>query len=160
MFHEGSLHRVHHVAIGKTFDSTNGFAGGLHGKHQARADRLAIDNHRASAADAGFAADMGSGLPALFTDRGGQGPSRLDANRIIAAVDGEGDVGRAAHVAFPLLRNAARIRCGVAGISSMDTPNGDNASLTALITAAGAPIAPPSPSPLALVIEVPGGVSI
>ena len=48
----------------------------------------------------------------------------------------------------------------IAGISSMDTPKGDKASLTALMTAAGAPMAPPSPSPLALVIELPVRVSI
>ena len=40
------------------------------------------------------------------------------------------------------------MRCGVAGISSIETPNGDSASLTALSTAAGAPMAPPSPKPL------------
>ena len=52
-------------------------------------------------------------------------------------------------------RSAARMRCGVAGNSSIDTPNGDRASLMALTTAAGGPIAPPSPSPLALVRELP-----
>ena len=46
-------------------------------------------------------------------------------------------------------RSAARMRCGVAGNSSIDTPNGASASLIALTTAAGAPIAPPSPRPLA-----------
>ena len=51
---------------------------------------------------------------------------------------------------LPSARSAARMRCGVAGISSIDTPNGESASLMALITAAGAPMAPPSPSPLAL----------
>ena len=51
------------------------------------------------------------------------------------------------------------MRCGVAGISSIDTPNGLSASLMALITAAGAPIAPPSPRPLALVIEASVSVS-
>ena len=50
-------------------------------------------------------------------------------------------------------RSAARMRCGVAGNSSIETPKGDSASLIALTTAAGAPIAPPSPSPLALVME-------
>ena len=45
------------------------------------------------------------------------------------------------------------MRCGVAGNSSIETPNGASASLMALTTAAGAPIAPPSPRPFALVIE-------
>src|SRR6266849_2768415 len=50
-------------------------------------------------------------------------------------------------------RKAARIRCGVAGSSSIETPKRARASLMALRIAAGAPIAPPSPRPLALVIE-------
>ena len=63
------------------------------------------------------------------------------------------DGGLLAHAAFSFARNAARMRCGVAGISSISTPNGDSASLMALITAAGAPMQPPSPRPFALVIE-------
>ena len=46
--------------------------------------------------------------------------------------------------------SAARIFRGVAGISSIATLNGASASLIALITAAGAPIAPPSPDALGL----------
>src|SRR5437899_11687921 len=53
----------------------------------------------------------------------------------------------------PAARNAARMRCGVAGSSSIETPKGASASLMALRIAAGAPIAPPSPRPFALVIE-------
>ena len=34
----------------------------LHRKHQAGAHRLAVDDHRAGAADAVLAADMGAGL--------------------------------------------------------------------------------------------------
>ena len=45
------------------------------------------------------------------------------------------------------------MRCGVAGISSTSTPNGRNASEIAPNTAAGAPIAPPSPRPFALVTD-------
>src|SRR5262249_13444698 len=61
--------------------------------------------------------------------------------------------------AIPAARSAARMRCGVAGNSSIETPNGASASLMALTTAAGAPIAPPSPSPLALVTEACVGVA-
>src|SRR5258708_22969681 len=53
----------------------------------------------------------------------------------------------------PALRRAARIRCGVAGSSSIEMPKGASASLMALRIAAGAPIVPPSPRPFALVIE-------
>src|SRR4051794_32330469 len=101
-----------------------------------------------------LAADMRSGLAAFLADGVGEGAPRLDPDRMVLAVNLKRDVGFA-HAVFPLLRNAARIRCGVAGTSSMDTPNGDSASLIALITAAGAPIAPPSPRPLALVSVLP-----
>ena len=56
-------------------------------------------------------------------------------------------------------RSAAQMRCGVAGSSSMETPNGASASLMALMTAAGAPTAPPSPNPFALVMEADVSVS-
>jgi hypothetical protein len=52
------------------------------------------------------------------------------------------------------------MRCGVAGISLISTPKDDSASLMALITAAGAPMPPPSPRPLALVIDWVDGVSM
>src|SRR5262249_36946909 len=55
--------------------------------------------------------------------------------------------------AEPAARKAARIPCGVAGSSSIETPKGASASLIALRIAAGAPIAPPSPRPFALVME-------
>ena len=55
-----------------------------------------------------------------------------------------------AHCALhPAARSSCRIRCGVIGISKIPTPNGASASETALSTAAGAPIVPPSPTPLA-----------
>ena len=70
------------------------------------------------------------------------------------------DIALLAHAACSLARNAARMRCGVAGISSISTPNGDSASLMALITAAGGPMAPPSPRPLARVFDCVLGVSM
>ena len=42
---------------------------------------------------------------------------------------------------------AFHIFSGVAGIEISSTPNSDNASTTALITAGGEPIAPTSPQP-------------
>src|ERR1700730_14888345 len=55
--------------------------------------------------------------------------------------------------AAPAARKAARMRCGVAGIASIEMLNGTSASLMALRMAAGAPIAPPSPRPFAFVTE-------
>ena len=40
------------------------------------------------------------------------------------------------------------IRDGLSGSRVTVTPNGESASATALTTAGGAPIAPPSPTPL------------
>src|SRR4029079_16223846 len=99
------------------------------------------------------APDVGSGLTAILTDGVGQRPPRLDADGVVAPIDVEGDVDLAGHARFSIERKAARIFRGVAGISSIETPNGARASLMALTTAAGAPIAPPSPTPLALVME-------
>src|SRR3546814_20025771 len=50
---------------------------------------------------------------------------------------------------------ARQTTCGVAGIAMSRTPSGASASSIALITAGGAPIAPPSPQPL-----TPGGLVV
>src|SRR5690606_26344865 len=113
----------------------------------------AVDDDGAGAADAVLAADMGAGQPAIVADRVGQRAPRLDADGVVAAVHIQRNGGLVGHAACPALRSAARIRCGVAGISSIWTPNGVSASLMAFTTAAGAPMVPPSPMPLALVIE-------
>jgi len=46
----------------------------------------------------------------------------------------------------PASRSNCDIRCDVIGISKIPMPNGASASETALRTAAGAPIVPPSPT--------------
>src|SRR5579884_444167 len=102
---------------------------------------------------------MRAGLPAILPDGVGKRTPCFDTDWVRAAVNGQGNVCFRAHAAFPLVRSAARIRCGVAGISSISASNDESASLMALMIAAGAPIAPPSPRPLALVIELGLGVS-
>src|SRR5262249_47429775 len=81
----------------------------------------------------------------------------LDVNRIAAAIDDESDVALVVHARCSAgcfaAWIAARMRWGVAGISLISAPNGASASLMALMTAAGAPIAPPSPTPFARVID-------
>ena len=139
---------------GQSLDRADRNAVRLHRKHQAGPDRIAADNDGAGAAHAVLASDMGSGLTAILADRVGQRAPRLDADGVVAPVDVEGDVDLAGHARFSVAaRSAARIFRGVAGISSIETLNGASASLMALITAAGAPIAPPSPTPLALVMD-------
>src|SRR4029078_5834719 len=151
---KGARQRMRCVAVGETLDGADRHAFGLRGEHQARAHRVASDDDRAGAADAVLAADMGAGLAAVRADGVSERAPRLDPDGMVAAVDVESDIDRAGHARFSIApRNAAPILRGVAGISSICTPNGVSASLMALSTAAGAPIAPPSPTPLALGIE-------
>ena len=162
MIHEGLLHDVQRLAIGEPFDGADLSAFGLYGEHQAGPHRLAIDDHGAGAANAVLATDMRAGLAAILADRIGQSAPRFDGDGMVAAVDGEGEGGFVGHAdCFAVAsRIAARIRCGVAGMVSISTLNGVSASLMALSTAAGAPMVPPSPSPLALVIDCVDGVSM
>jgi hypothetical protein len=45
-----------------------------------------------------FATDVRAGLPAILTNSVGQGAPWLDGNRMVAAVDGEGDVRFVIHI--------------------------------------------------------------
>src|SRR5215470_8679090 len=93
---------------------------------------------------------MGAGEATILAQRIGQAAPRLDADHALLTVYRESDVLLVAHHALhPASRSKCEIRCGVIGISKMQTPNGASASETALSTAAGAPIVPPSPTPLA-----------
>ncbi len=83
----------------QAFDGADFAAFGLHREHQARAHRLAVEQHRAGAADAVLAADMGSGLAAFVADRVHQRAARIDAHAVAAAVDVEGDLALLAHAA-------------------------------------------------------------
>src|SRR5262249_29184626 len=65
MVHEGALEGMQLVALGQSLHGADRFPVGLHGEHQARADRLALDEYRAGAAHAVLAPDMGAGLPAI-----------------------------------------------------------------------------------------------
>src|SRR5215470_3455767 len=124
MIHEGLLHWMQLFAVGEALDSPNLFAVRLRGKHQAGAHRLAVDDDGTGAADTMLAADMGSGLSAILADRVCQGAPWFDGYGMIAAVDRERDIRPGAHATFSAVRRAARMRCGVAGISSISTPNG------------------------------------
>ena len=69
------------VAVREPFDRADLLALRLHGEHQAGAHRLAVEDHRAGAADAVLAADMRAGLPAIVADGVDQRLARLDADR-------------------------------------------------------------------------------
>src|ERR1700730_14114019 len=150
MVPERLLQRVQFVACGEPLDSAHPGTLGLHREHQAGAHRLVVDQHGAGAADAVLAAEMGAGETAILAQRIGQAAPWLNADRVLIAVHRESDVLSFAHCAsHPASRSNCKIRCGVIGISKIPTPNGASASETALSTAAGAPIVPPSPTPLA-----------
>src|SRR5580698_131405 len=89
---EGLLQHRQLVAVGKALDGADFLALRLNGEHQAGAHRLVVDNYGTGAADAVLAADMGASLAAIVADGVDQRLARLDADRIIAAVDGERDV--------------------------------------------------------------------
>src|SRR5262249_40996086 len=153
--------RMQVFALGQTFDGADRLAVGLHGEHQATANRSTVDQNRAGAAHAMLASDVSAGEAAILPDCVGKRPPRLHAQAIGPPVDHEHDRMAGAHCAACMAaRNAARIRCGVAGNSLMVAPNGAIASLIALMTAAGAPIVPPSPTPFACVTVASLSVSI
>ena len=89
---ERLLQRMQLAAVRQPLHGAYLLALRLHREHQARAHRLAVDDHRAGAADAVLAADMRAGLPAIVADGVDQRLARLDADGVVAAVDGQRDV--------------------------------------------------------------------
>src|SRR5215470_7389261 len=94
---EGALQRMQVVGRAEPFDGADVLALRLYCEHQAGAHRLAINDHRAGAADAMLAADMRAGLPAIVADGIDQRLAWLDPDRVLAAVDGQRDVGLVGH---------------------------------------------------------------
>src|ERR1700727_3666915 len=113
---------MHLGPLSEAFDRPNGFAFSLLCKHQAGTHRLSCNENRTGPANAVLTTDMRSGLPALLADSIDKRPARFHLDMMVTAIDIQGNIGFFAYAICPLLRNAARIRCGVAGISSMETP--------------------------------------
>src|SRR5262249_58852217 len=88
-------------------------------------------------------------------DVGGEASAPSHQGRVLEPRHGTADDAHLADRLIPPPRSAAPMRCGVAGVSSVATPKGESPALTAVSTAAGPPVAPPSPSPLALVAHRP-----
>ena len=86
------------AAVGEPFDRANLASLRLHREHQAGAHRLIVEDHRAGAADAMLATDMRAGLPAFVADGIDQRLARLDADGVIAPVDGQRDVELVSHM--------------------------------------------------------------
>jgi hypothetical protein len=77
------------LAIGRcqVFDGANLVAIQLHGQHQARADRLAIEQHGAGTAHPVLTTDVGAGQPEVVAQEIAQQVPRLDPPLDAAAVD-------------------------------------------------------------------------
>src|SRR5439155_5841497 len=105
MGHEGALQRMQGPAIREVLDGANGAALRLYGKHQAGADRLAVEQHRACAARTVLATHMRPGQAAFFPDRIEQGAARLQLQTIGPIVDGKRDIQQFTHAR--LLRSGA-----------------------------------------------------
>ena len=77
---------------GEAFNGPQIVAVRLDREHDARPNRLAVEQDGARPADAMFAADMRAGEPEIVSDEIAQEQARLDRARIADAVDGDFDV--------------------------------------------------------------------
>src|SRR5690606_39012287 len=81
------------LAVGRqTFDRGDGGSVRLDGEHGAGLDRLAVDQHRASPAVAGFAADVGAGEALILTQEVDQQSSWFHLGGDAASVDRHRDL--------------------------------------------------------------------
>src|ERR1051326_1467463 len=87
MLAERRLQRRQAFVERQTFDGNDLGAFGLYRQHQTGADRGAVDQHRAGAANAVLAADMGAGQPQRVAQAIGQGQARFDFDLDGLAVD-------------------------------------------------------------------------
>ena len=105
---ERLLHRVHvRPARAEPLDRGHLVAVDRHREQQAGPHRLAVEQHRAGAADAVLAADVRAGQPQVVAQEVGQQPARRHAGVARHAVDGQPyvvqrvGVGHAVHAALP-----------------------------------------------------------
>ena len=112
---EGALQRRQRaVGAGEAFDRRHRAAVALADADDARADLLAVEQHRAGAAVAGVAADLGAGQAELVAQRVGEAPARIAGELARAAVDVDADdagspAGRARSSAPPRAHSASRV---------------------------------------------------
>ena len=74
---------------------------GLHAEHEARADRLPVQQHRARTADALLAPDVRAGVAEIVAEHVDERSARLDLHLVRRAVDGERDAVPFGHAASP-----------------------------------------------------------
>ena len=85
MAQEGFLQLGEHAIRRQPFDGDDIAALDLAQRHQAGADLLAIQQHRAGAAIAGIAADLGAGQAEILAQHIGQAPDRrrIDGDAVL-----------------------------------------------------------------------------
>ena len=87
------LERIQLVAVGEPFDRCHGPAVGPDRELTARVDRDAVEMHRARAALAAVAPDLGPREVEMVADQLGKRPAVLDVDSAALAVDGQRDCG-------------------------------------------------------------------
>ena len=92
---EISTQRRHYRVAGKPFDGLDRAVVAGDGEHQARARRLAVDQHCAGAAHAVLAAEMGPGQITAFAQEIGERQARRDVIGNSTAVEAYADRGHA-----------------------------------------------------------------
>ena len=104
MVEEGLLQRRERAVRRKALDRLDRAAGHLAHRDQAGADLPAVEQHRAGAAVAGVAADLGAGEAEIVAQRGGETRDRrAPSQSAVDAVQGEGDL----HARSPAAGGAA-----------------------------------------------------
>ena len=92
-----------------------------HRRH-AGTDLAAVQQHRAGAAIARIAADLGAGHRQLFTEHVGEAPDRVGADLGRVAVEGEGNLRLRGHHALPSSASVRRTRVSAASIRYSPVP--------------------------------------
>ena len=109
-----------------------------HRRH-AGADLAAVQQHRAGAAIAGVAADLGPGQQELLAQHMGEPADRVGADLGRAAVEGEGNRRLRGHHALPSSASVRRVRVSAASIRYSPLPRtssiGDRAARWSSVTA-------------------------
>ena len=110
---ERLLQRRQHASAGERLDGLHRRAVDLDREQAAAAHRDAVEAHRAGAADAVLAADVGAGEPEAVPEEVGQEQPRLDVLADDLAVDGQRDLGHAARSQAAQRRSTSvPVKCG------------------------------------------------
>ena len=105
---ERRLKRIEPAVDGEPFDRRHGAAVGPHGELTARVDGDAVEMHRARAALAAVAADLGPRQVEVIAEQLGERPPIFDVDGAPFAVDGQGDGGAGRRVGLAGLRAGPR----------------------------------------------------